>query len=80
MHSRGSNVKTASPEASPGPGRVDRGLTRRRTPGWAARLETRVRVEELFAVGPGFEVDADGLDRVHSGNVRGFSRLPMTLV
>jgi len=44
-----------------------------------ARLEARVCLEELLAVGPEFEVDTRDLERVHSGNVRGFSRLPMTL-
>ncbi len=42
-----------------------------------ARLEGRVALEELLAALPGLVVDEDGAERVHSGNVRGFARLPV---
>lgn len=44
-----------------------------------ARLEARVALEELLARFPDFRVDEANLARVHSSNVRGFSRLPLTL-
>lgn len=44
-----------------------------------ARLEMRVSLEELLGRFPGYEIDEDGLERVHSGNVRGYSRMPMNL-
>jgi cytochrome P450 len=42
-----------------------------------ARLEARVALEELLARLPDFAVDERGLVRVHSGNVRGFSAVPI---
>ena len=42
-----------------------------------ARLEMRVSLEELLARAPGYEIDESGLTRVHSGNVRGYSSMPM---
>jgi cytochrome P450 len=42
-----------------------------------ARLEARVALEELLPVLGDYEVDRAGSQRVHSGNVRGFSRLPV---
>ncbi len=42
-----------------------------------ARLEARVALEEILDVIPDFRVAHDGIERVHSGNVRGFSRLPL---
>ncbi|MFM8973506.1 MAG: cytochrome P450 [Actinomycetota bacterium] len=42
-----------------------------------ARLEMRVSLEELLARAPGYEIDESGLERVHSGNVRGYSSMPM---
>jgi cytochrome P450 len=42
-----------------------------------ARLEARVALEELLAHLPDFTVDAAGLVRVHSGNVRGYSVVPI---
>jgi cytochrome P450 len=42
-----------------------------------ARLETRVALEELLPVLGDYGVDEAGAARVHSGNVRGFSRLPV---
>jgi len=44
-----------------------------------ARLEARVALEELWRLAPRFELDEGGLARVHSTNVRGFSRMPMAL-
>ncbi len=44
-----------------------------------ARLEARVALEELLARVPGFTVDLGGLVRVHSGNVRGYSAVPVEL-
>jgi cytochrome P450 len=42
-----------------------------------ARLEMRVSLEELLGRLPDLEIDEDGLERVHSGNVRGHSRMPI---
>ena len=42
-----------------------------------ARLEARVAMEELLALMPEYEVDEPGTRRVHSPNVRGYSRLPV---
>jgi len=42
-----------------------------------ARLEARVAFEEVFTMLPDFVVEETGLERMHSGNVRGFSRLPI---
>jgi cytochrome P450 len=42
-----------------------------------ARLEARVALEELLPRLGEYEVDADRAERVHSGNVRGFSSLPV---
>ncbi len=44
-----------------------------------ARLEMRVSLEEFLARHPGYEVDEAGLERVHSGNVRGYARMPIGL-
>ncbi len=44
-----------------------------------ARLEMRVSLEEFLARHPGYEIDESGLERVHSGNVRGYSRMPIQL-
>ena len=43
-----------------------------------ARLEARVALEELLARVPDFAVVPAGLVRVHSGNVRGYSAVPIT--
>jgi len=43
-----------------------------------ARLEGRVVLEELHARMPEYEVVPEGIERVHSINVRGFAALPMT--
>jgi hypothetical protein len=42
-----------------------------------ARLEMRVSLEELLGRAPGYEIDEAGLQRMHSGNVRGYARMPM---
>jgi cytochrome P450 len=44
-----------------------------------ARLEMRVSLEEFLQRHPRYAIDVDGLERVHSGNVRGYSRMPITL-
>ena len=44
-----------------------------------ARLESRVALEVLLPLVGEYEVDASDAERVHSGNVRGFSRLPIEL-
>ena len=44
-----------------------------------ARLEMRVSLEELLARFPGYEIDEGGLERVHSGNVRGYAKMPIRL-
>ena len=41
-----------------------------------ARLETRVVLEEAVAAISSYEIDPEGVRRVHSANVRGFSALP----
>ncbi len=42
-----------------------------------ARLEGRVALEEIHAVIHDYEVDEAGMERVHSTNVRGYSRMPI---
>jgi cytochrome P450 len=42
-----------------------------------ARLEGTVALEELWRRMPGYEIEPDGLVRVHSVNVRGFAALPL---
>lgn len=42
-----------------------------------ARLEMRVSLGEFLARAPGYEIDESRLTRVHSGNVRGYSSMPM---
>jgi cytochrome P450 len=42
-----------------------------------ARLEARVALEEVQRRLPDFEIEARGLVRVHSINVRGFSAMPI---
>src|SRR3569832_100395 len=41
-----------------------------------ARLEARVALEELVARVADYDIDPDGIRRVHSVNVRGFAALP----
>ena len=45
-----------------------------------ARLEARVALEELVARVADYDIDPDGIQRVHSVNVRGFATLPTTVV
>ena len=42
-----------------------------------ARMESRIAIEELAARHPTFEVDHDGLRRVHMANVAGYSHVPI---
>lgn len=42
-----------------------------------ARLEGRVALEEVWKRIPDYEIDAAGIERVHSVNVRGFAALPI---
>lgn len=52
----------------------------RKCPGAAlARLEARVALEEWLARVPGWEVDDDGLARVHMTSVMGFARMPVRI-
>jgi cytochrome P450 len=44
-----------------------------------ARMEARVALTELFKRIRGFEIDEANAVRVHSSNVRGFARLPITV-
>src|SRR4029450_13275570 len=44
-----------------------------------ARLEGRVALEELVRRFPRYEIDPEGIARVHSVNVRGFAALPVRL-
>ncbi len=41
-----------------------------------ARLETRIALEEILNRFPRFEVDRTGVERFHSTNVRGLSKVP----
>ncbi len=43
-----------------------------------ARLETRIALEEILNRFPRFEVDRTGVERFHSTNVRGLSKVPFT--
>jgi cytochrome P450 len=43
-----------------------------------ARMETRIALEELITRFPAYEVDRSGIERFHSSNVRGLSRVPFT--
>jgi hypothetical protein len=45
-----------------------------------ARLEARVALEELVARVADYDIDPEGIQRVHSVNVRGFAALPTTVV
>jgi cytochrome P450 len=42
-----------------------------------ARLESRIAIEEFLARFPDYEVPEDGIERMHSSNVRGFSGLEL---
>ena len=42
-----------------------------------ARLEARVSLEEILERLPDFQVRNEGIERVHSSNVRGFAALPI---
>jgi cytochrome P450 len=44
-----------------------------------ARLEARVALEELVGRVSDYDIGTDGIGRVHSVNVRGFSHLPTTV-
>jgi cytochrome P450 len=44
-----------------------------------ARLEGAVSMEEWWKRFPDYRVEADGIERVHSVNVRGFARLPVSV-
>jgi cytochrome P450 len=44
-----------------------------------ARMEARVALSEFFDRIRGYEVDEAAAVRVHSSNVRGFARLPVTV-
>ena len=42
-----------------------------------ARMESRVAIEEMVRRWPRFEIDEDGLRRVHMSNVAGFANVPV---
>jgi len=42
-----------------------------------ARLEARISLEEVLARIPDYEVREEGIERIHSSNVRGFAALPL---
>ena len=44
-----------------------------------ARLEMRVSLEEFLSRHPRYDIDEHALVRVHSGNVRGYSSMPVVL-
>jgi cytochrome P450 len=41
-----------------------------------ARMETRIALQEIVARFPNYEVDRAGIERFHSTNIRGLSRVP----
>jgi cytochrome P450 len=43
-----------------------------------ARLETRFAMEEVVRRFPRYEVDREGIERFHSSNIRGLSKVPFT--
>ncbi len=43
-----------------------------------ARLETRIALEDILDRFGAYDVDADGISRIHSGNVRGYDHLPIS--
>lgn len=43
-----------------------------------ARMEGRVAFEEIFKMMPNYTVQWDGLERMHSANVRGYTHVPIT--
>jgi cytochrome P450 len=43
-----------------------------------ARMEMRVSLEEILDRFPRYAIDEAGLERVHSGNVRGYARMPIS--
>jgi cytochrome P450 len=43
-----------------------------------ARLETRIALDEVVRRFPTYEVDRDGIERFHSTNVRGLSKVPFS--
>jgi len=45
-----------------------------------ARLETSIALEHLLDFMPRYEVDFDGLERVHMQNVAGYSRVPVRVL
>jgi cytochrome P450 len=45
-----------------------------------ARMESRVALEEIATRWPRFEVDFDGLQRVHMSNVAGYSHVPVRVL
>ncbi len=45
-----------------------------------ARLEARVALEELVAAFDAYDIDPEGMERVHSVNVRGFAKMPTAVV
>jgi cytochrome P450 len=44
-----------------------------------ARLESRIAIEEWSRRWPEFQVDEQGLERVHMANVAGYSNVPVTV-
>ncbi|HVM39637.1 MAG TPA: cytochrome P450 [Acidimicrobiia bacterium] len=44
-----------------------------------ARLEARIALDELLARAPDYEIDDDAAERLRSGPVRGFERLPLAV-
>lgn len=45
-----------------------------------ARLETRIALQELLRRFPDYEVDTDRIERFHSTNIRGLSKVPFAAV
>ena len=41
-----------------------------------ARLETRIALEALVRRFPHYEIDRPGVERFHSSNIRGLSKVP----
>ena len=72
----GASVAVSTGFVEPAP--ADRGAGES-SDAYLARLEARIALGALVRRARSFEVDRDAAVRVHSINVRGFARLPVTV-